>query len=266
MRGSTGVVVVLFLWALAGCGEDDHYPPGEGGVPGGGGGGGAGGSDAGGGNDAGTADASLGDGGVQLTGTLCDVSDVRQPLACPSTPLSGIKVVDTATNRSATTASNGAFSLPIGFEESLVLAIGRGVDPTRDALVPATMWDGQGVRAPRVAQTVWDALMNDIGGNEGTGTATIAVYVVDDLEKLPVMGAEVITVASDAVFYDDESSLQGWSSTAAVTGPRGAALLLSVPVASTADFTVTVGGVVYPVTVPVEADELTWARVKVARP
>ncbi|HKE18462.1 MAG TPA: hypothetical protein VKB80_26470 [Kofleriaceae bacterium] len=258
MKGATraAAVLVLALPVVAGCEDADHNPPGEGGgAPGGGSSGGGGAA------DAGTADGgSNSDGGSGLSGQLCNVVDLRRPLDCLPAGLSGITVRDLASNASATTSASGNFTLAVDVDSNLVLTVGVGQDATRDALVPIGMWGGLGLRAPRVAQSVWDDILtNDVGASETTGTATIAVYVVD-LDGLSVSGAEVSTVSDDPVFYDDDS-MQGWSGVAAATGPRGAALILSVPAATTADLVVTANGMTFNATVPVRADTLTWARV-----
>ena len=256
MKRATRVaaVLVLALPMVAGCGDADHNPPGEGGGGGSGGGGG-------GGADAGTADGGgNSDGGSGLSGRLCNVVDLRRPLDCLPAALSGITVRDLASNASATTNASGNFTLAVDVDATLVLAVGLGQDATRDALVPVSTWGGLGLRAPRVAQSVWDDILtNDVGASEITGTATIAVYVVD-VDGLSVSGAEVSTVSDDPVFYDDDSA-QGWSGVAAATGPRGAALIMSVPAATTADLVVTANSMTFSATVPVRADTLTWARV-----
>jgi hypothetical protein len=259
MKSSTvvGVVAVLVLWAAAGCGEDEHFPPGEGGGPSGGGGSTQ--SDAG-PPDAGP-DASSGDGGAALAGELCDVSDVREPLACSTgVDLFGIEVRAVGTEATDETNPAGEFRLPGDFPDDQLLSIGSQEDETRLALLSVSDWTLVEVRPPRVAQDVWDDLIALIGSNDPDDRAAIALYVINlESEGQPAIGATVSAVSGTVIFYDDDASLTGWSPSGA-TGTAGAALILSVP-AEEGTVEITVDG--FPFEISVEPDHLTWARVRV---
>src|SRR6266545_247914 len=169
MVGVVGVWVVA--WALAGCQDTEHFPPGEGG--GTGGGGGATRIDAAARPDA-AVDAGELDTDGGLTGRLCSSADLRDPLAsCQSGDLSGIRVAVLGSDETRVTDSAGNFALPVGFEEGLFLAIGGQDDDTRDSLVPAEMWDGSGVNAPRVSDGAWEILIGGLNATEQPDTATI---------------------------------------------------------------------------------------------
>ncbi len=206
MKRSTVVVVVaMFLWAATGCEDDEHFPPGEGGGPSGGGGSGQ--NDAGGGGaDAGTSDANTGDAGPTLAGELCDVTDVRDPLACPNVDLNGIEVRAVDTSATDETDAQGNFRLSGEFDSDLLLSVGSKDDSTRLALVPVADWSPGGLRVPRVDLDIWDDLLGNLSTNEPDGTASIALYVVAQLDGLPVVGAVVSTVSDTVIFYDDGSS------------------------------------------------------------
>lgn len=258
MKRSTVVamVAVLVLWAAAGCEDDEHFPPGEGGGPSGGGGSGQ--NDAGGGGaDAGGADA-----GPTLTGELCDVGDdVRRPLVCPTgVDLSQIEVRAADPQANDLTDGNGDFSLSGTFDGSELLSVGREQDNTRLALVRVSDWDLGALRIPRVDQDDWDQLIQDaIGTNEQTGTASIALYVVN-LDGIPVPDIVVdVSDAGGALVYYDGGSPDEWIMLGD-TGPLGAALILQVPVAD-GEVVLMVG--TDPFEIPVAEDHLTWARVEV---
>jgi len=259
-------IAMVALLAAAGCKDDEHYPPGEGGGSGGGGGSGridgGGGASDGGIDGGGPSDA--GDGGTLLAGQLCNVVDMRVPLECPGGDLDPIDVVELGSGTEATTDRDGTFSMPIPFDNGLALAVGLEDGDTRDSLLRAGQWDGGMVRAPRVAEDDWQAFLAFIDGLEMPGTASIAVYVRDD--DGPVAGAVVAVAGSKAIPFYDTDTGQQWSAAAGATGPFGAALLLSIPAAASndiADITVTVGGDDFDLSVPIAADQLTWARITV---
>ncbi len=254
------VAAATILLALAGCQDDQHFPPGEGSGPGGSGGGGAGNRIDGGARiDSGATDGSTGfDAGI--AGELCDVVDVRNPVACTVRAPSGIEVSVVGSSASALTDAMGEFEL-VGSEPGAILKIAG--DQTRTARVPADMWQGGSVRAPRVTQARWDALIGDIDGTEPDGTASIALYIIRTGSGEPVAGASVAVAGVDQVFYDD-ASVVGWTPGGA-TGTSGAVLLLSVP-AELGQVSVTGavgGGADFEGSVPVEAGVLTWARIEI---
>ena len=252
------VVVAMVLWAAAGCQDDEHFPPGEGG--GAGGGGGSGQIDAG-TADAGTADAAGGDAGAQLAGELCDVVDLRRPEFCSDVNLSGIEVRLLDEDVTDQTNADGRFSLDVEPEPDLLLQVRSENETTRLAVVRVDMWDQGGLRVPHVDKDVWDQLIEgSIGTNEPTGTASIALYVVSDLDGLPVPDVVVeVADSGGALVYYDGGSPDEWIMLGD-TGALGAALIVQVPVADSA-VVVMVGTV--PIDIPVEPDHLTWARVEV---
>jgi hypothetical protein len=253
--GRMVVVAAVLLLCGTACEDDEHFPPGEGGGPGGGGGGGR--VDAGDDQDAGAADA--GDGGAQLRGQLCDVDDVRDPLDVGCSSSDGIDVVELDSNESDETDADGDFALEVDFDSSLVLAVGRDDDETRDALVPVGMWNLDGLVAPRVSEAIWDALMSAIAVQESDGLASIALSVVDETDGQPVLGVDVDPIGDALVFYDDDDNKDGWAAGVA-TGFFGAILLVDVP-AQQDEVTITVGDDDF--VIPVLPDHLTWARVEV---
>jgi hypothetical protein len=257
MKRSTVVVMVavVVLGAAAGCQDDEHFPPGEGGGSGGGGGSTQ--------NDAGPADAgpdaSTGDGGATLAGELCDVSDdVRAPLACPNADLSDIEVRAVGSTATDETDADGDFTLPGSFDGDDLLAIGTVDGSTRLSLARVDNWDLGSLRVPRVDTADWNQLIATIGTNEPDGSASIALYVVAQLDGLPVVGAAVSTVSDTLVFYDAGAATE-WDPLGG-TGAFGAALILSVP-ADVDTVQVTVNDIDFPI--PVRPDHLTWARVRV---
>lgn len=250
------VVAVLVLGAATGCEDDEHFPPGEGGGPSGGGGSGQ--NDGGGGAaDAGTSDASTVDGGAALAGELCDVTDVRSPLGCANVDLTGIEVRAVGSDATDLTNAQGDFTLSGEFETDQLLSVGRDEDSTRLSLVRVEDWDLVTLRIPRVDGDAWNELLGNIGTNEEPGTASIALFVVAQLDGLPVPGAQVSAISGTVIFYDDDS-VTGWTPTGA-TGLFGAALILSVPAEDSA--AVTVNDIDF--VIPLQADHLTFARIRV---
>jgi hypothetical protein len=247
---SRSLLVIALLFA-AGCPAEDTPPP----PPSGGGGGGGGGSGGGDEEDAGPG----GDAGTELSGRLCAAVDLRVPLACPAVDLSGIEVA--AGSASDTTGSAGTFTLAVDPSSDLVVSVSGGDVPVRSAVFSTDAWSGDdGLRAPTSDQIAWDDLVALIGGVEPDGTASIALYVED--QNGPIAGAEILPPdgSGDAPYYDDGAAdewVQG-----GLTSIYGAALLFAVPaLGGDAELTVAVDATSYPVTVPIEADSLTFARV-----
>lgn len=257
-RRWVGMAVVLLVCALVGCGEEEHYPPGQGGGPGGGG------------NteridadvrpDAEPSDAATSiDAASSFAGRLCDLVDLRQPLDCSGANLSGIDVLDPDSRASDLTDSDGNFRLDVELRADLALAVGLDDADTRDAIVAAGMWDGGRVDAPRISQSSWDDLLVAIGATEQLGTASIVLYVRDG-DGDAVAGAEVTPPAGAADPYYDTIAADQWAQGEA-TGAFGAAILLSVPAGGAAQLSVDLGsGAPLSLTVPVAAGMLSWAR------
>ena len=242
---------LLALFLAAGCPADDAPPP----PPGGGGGGGGGGGSGGGEEDAGV----YGDAGGRLTGRLCAAIDLRVPLACPSADLSGIAVA--AGSASSLTGDAGTFALDLDPDAVVLLSVSDGDTPVRPAIFSTGAWSGEdGLRAPTATLAAWDDLVATIGAIEPDGTASIALYVED--QAGPIAGAEILPPdgSGDAPYYDDGAA-DAWSQ-GGLTSVYGAALLVAVPaLGSTAQLTVVVDATTYTVTVPVDEDRLTFARV-----
>jgi hypothetical protein len=193
-----------------------------------------------------------------MSGRLCSVVDVRVPLACPATDLTGIDL--TAGTATATTDDTGAFTLELAADADVVIGAVGGDDPVRAALFASEMWrDDDQVRAPIVKLTGWDPLLATIGAIEPDGTASIALYIED--QNGPIAGAEVLPPdGSQAPFYDNGAA-DAWDQ-GGLTSGFGAALIFAVPsLASSVQLVVAVDAGAFTVTVPVADDTLTFAHV-----
>lgn len=260
-------MLAVVLCAAAACGDKEHYPPGGGG--GGGGGAGSDRIDAGDDDpaDAGAIDASLSDAAelydasLVLSGQLCSVFDLRQPLTCSGAAPAGVDVVEIDSGASSTSDADGTFDLDIALRGNLVLRTGAGSATARDGLVSLDHWQTGDLRVPSIGQAGWDDLLAAFGGAESDGTGAIVVYVRDG--DGPAAGVTVNQPdgAGAAPFYDGDSAINWTQGTD--TGAFGAALLLQVP-AGTAVISVAVASGDPPeVSVPVEAGALTWAMLTI---
>lgn len=243
--------LVIALLVASGCAAEETPPP-IGGGGGGTGGGGGGEEDAGPGAD----------GGDRLAGKLCSAVDLRVPLACPAADLGGIDV--SSGDASATTGAAGDFSLDLAPDADVLVSIGGGDQPVREALFASAMWRAEGrLRAPAVDQEQWNQLVAGLSGLEPDGTASIALYIED--ESGPIAGAEILAPeGSQAPFYDSgaaEEWIQGGQ-----TSGFGAVLIFAVPVFDpAAQIVIAVDTATYTVTVPIADDRLTFARVLLDR-
>lgn len=249
--------------AAAACGDKEHYPPGEGGGGGGGGGGGSDRIDAGddppdgGVADAAPADADLLDASAVLSGRLCRVTDMRQPLACAGAPPAGVDVVEIDSGASGTSDADGGFDLDVQSRGNLVLRIGADSAAARDGLVPLDHWEDGDLRVPSIDQADWDDLLAAFGGAESDGTGSIAVYVRDGDGPRAGVTVSQPAGAGAAPFYGGADALD-WNQ-GTDTGPLGAALLLQVPAGAAVVSAAVGAGDPGEITVPVEAGRLTWA-------
>jgi hypothetical protein len=262
-RSWEGVVLAAALCAAAACGDKEHYPPGEGGGGGGGGGGDPIDADVpdAGPPDAAPPDAALQDASTVLSGRLCRVSDLRQPLACAGAAPSGVDVVEVDSGASGTTDADGTFDLNVLLRGNLVLRTGAASAAARDGLVSLDHWQGGDLRVPSIAQADWDDLLAAFGGAESDGTGSIVVYVRDGDGPAPGVTVNQPDGAGTAPFYDGANALDWAQGTD--TGASGAALLLQVP-AGTAVVSVAVASGDPPeIIVPVEAGALTWAMLTI---
>jgi hypothetical protein len=243
-------LAALALAVLAAC-SADHNPPAGGG---GGGGGGTGGSaDAGGSSGA--------DAAVDLVGQLCDAPDLRDPLACRPSNLTGLDVTALPGAQTTTAAADGIFVVP-GAAAATTLEVGTAAAATRDALIRVAAWRGSdGLVAPTISQIAWNSLIAGLAALEPDGSASIALYLVDATTGDPVVGAEVIAPAgtSNAPYYDGASAVD-WPQGVG-TGAAGAALLIGVAAdAPTVTVVVVSGAATVELSVPVLADHLTFER------
>lgn len=248
------LIVALTILAAACAAEDPPTGPGGGG----GGGGGTGGSPDGG---------SFGDGGsgTGISGRLCIVDDVRIPELCPT--VSGIGGVPIEVNGVTTTsADNGSFSVASPGGSIAKLRIAFGDDGYRDVVVPIGLSNGtaSGLKLPLIRETTWQSLLTRASAIEPDNSASIASYFVRG--DFAVTGVEVQAPAGSTTFpiYDRPNDPPDDWAAGALTGPRGAAIMVGVP-ASNPDVSFLVippdGAPLTTAGVPVEADALTFVTV-----
>lgn len=244
-------VFILALGALAGAcaGEEDEGPF----RPGGGGNGGGSSN----GGDARQIDAPLGDGGGELSGLICSVSDLRVPEACPIVASqAGVTVSVVGTSATTTSGSDGRFTLPVSSTQ-VTLDAAAGSTTFERSYVPATV-TGALVPTPVVTQTAFAAAIGSLGTVVPDGGGTVVAYVADG--NSPAVGVSFATIAGSSVapFYDNGSNTS-WTQSGG-TGASGVALFVDVPAGS-----VTLDGVsadtrVARATVLVAVDTVTFVQ------
>ncbi len=250
---------LLFLLAsLASCADEAPRPYGR---PGGGGGGGGG----GGRSDAMPSQPDAQD-GARISGRLCLVDDMREPLACDaSTALADITIVVLGSGASTTTASDGSFSLPSPGGTDAILKIAEGADGFRDVLSPIKLVDDAALNLelPAIPDLTWQSLLNDVGLIEPDASASIATYLVKD--GLPLADAEITPPVGtvSAPVYDGPNDPNDWSS-GGLTGTRGACIMVGVPsVESSVSFEVSGSALLSASGVPVLPGFLSFIAISV---
>jgi hypothetical protein len=166
----------------------------------------------------------------RISGTICQITDLRTPTACASEP-SGVGVSIDGTAIATTSTAGGAFELPLGDgigNGVVYLAVGAASPTYHPSLVPVVV-DGDGasgISLPVVTELIYGQLLTALDVVEPSGTGTIVLYLLDG--PTPAQGATVIGPA-DASFAPryDTANPQLWV-TDLGTGTFGATLLFGV--------------------------------------
>jgi hypothetical protein len=221
MRLSLSLLAAAAAIAVAGCPGEDDYPrvPGGPGPPG---------------NpvvqDA-APDAPL-DGGDSGTvrSRICVITDMRLPTApCATGAITaGISVAELGTANQTVTVAGGGFTLPVTGTGVVILEIGLGNGAVVPSLVPFTRGSPP-PSFPVPSGTQYRALVADLQAAPTEGAGDVAVYYLDNVGgPLSAVNVTAPEGTLNPVFYDREGSTPGWEEGGG-TGPRGAALLLTVP-------------------------------------
>lgn len=247
-------LALLALGLVAACrASADDYPLG----PGGSGGGGGRGVDAGLGDTGADAD---GDAGVQLTGRVCAITDLRTPTVCGTANVSGL-TVSIGTTRTATPNARGDFTIsaPLGpfvwrvsgnnFNTSIIPVSGDNTLPVISDVLYMELLAANHVVRP--AEELTSAVVRVVQG--GT-TPVVSVVATSN------------PATADLPLYDDNDVLI-WRSDNRGTGTNGSVWLPDLPVASggTGEVTVTLqppqGAAVSP-KVPIVDQAITFVTVE----
>jgi hypothetical protein len=202
----------LPLLVAAGCVAKDDRPLQ--------GGGGHGGSGTGASPDASVAQ---GDGGSEITGTVCVVTDLRSPFACPAVASAQNVVVAEVGGNSTVSDAAGDFTLDTNSSAPL---LELGSSPGDGLLTTRFVAQSSPVDAPVIDETTWENALVTLNTTQTTGA--MLIYVIDT--SGPVSGATVSfagTAQQGArIYYDDGAG--GFDPNAVATGAGGLALVLDV--------------------------------------
>jgi hypothetical protein len=200
-----------------------------------------------------------------MTGRLCLLSDLRTPNLCPATTGIGGISIEVVGGATTTSADDGSFSVASPGGSIAKLRIAYGGDDYRDVLVPVGLVDGaaSGLRMPLVTDALWDNLLTTVGVVEPGGSASIISYFVKG--SIAATGVEVQSPSGTTNFpiYDRPNDPPDDWIAGALTGPRGAAIMVGVPAGSPeASFLVIpADSASFDVDAPVEANALTFVTV-----
>jgi hypothetical protein len=208
-----------------------------------------------------TADGGGGDAGsaTAVTGRVCHVVDLRDPVACPEVAMGGITVLEQGTTNSTTTADNGTFSLELQSATATLVVSGSGKRTTLAAVSA-----GEDLIVPLAPSTTVSSTLDTLGRSEPIGTGIVAVYLRDT--GLPAVGARVIAPNGIQPYYDIASSPY-WS-LAGPAGAYGAALIVGIPASGgETSFQATNASVTVNVSVsgvPIDSGAITFVQVDVS--
>jgi hypothetical protein len=238
---------------LAACAAEENDRPWQ--NPGGGGGGGGG---------PGRIDAAVPiDAPVALVGQICVVTDLRLPDACPEVAeQEGVTVGVSGTPETAISDGSGRFTLPATGD--VVLEAGAGSTTLLASRVPATV-GGAVVNTPIARAQDFVELLDAIEQTQPDDTGVVLLYVADG--DGPVNGVVMESIAGATVvpFYDAGARLTWVTDNG--TGTQGAVLFLGVPPGDVSLAGMAPGNVAVAADgVPVDADAITFVRVRLAGP
>ena len=258
MRAVLLLAAASGLAGLGACADEDSGGPWR---PGGGGGGGGGVRPP---VDApASEDAPAGDGGSEVTGLICVVTDLRAPDACPTVASQAgvtVSIVDTAAT--TTSGADGRFTLPVS-AASVVLDAGAGSATFERSLVPATV-GGLVIETPVVTQAAYAAVIDSLTTVVPDGNGTVVVYVKDGTSPAPGVAFAMIAGSSVAPYYDDGGAT-AWTQSGG-TGAAGVALLVDVPAGNVTLDGVAADSRVAQASVPVLADAITFVEIALVAP
>jgi hypothetical protein len=241
-------LALLVLVAACRASADD-YPIGPG----------AEGSGQSGGGDAGTSDArdaAEGDAGVQITGRVCLVTDLRNPTACADNQVVRNITVSIGTTRTAIPNQRGDFTISAPLGPFTWRVTGRDV-------ITSVVPFGADTRLPVISDVLYTELLS---ANDVTRTdlqTSVVVRVVNGVMAVANVRAASVPATPDLARYDDEDSLLDWRSDQLGTGPAGVAWLPDIPLASDTSIAATVNltppvGTAVSTQVPVENQAITF--------
>lgn len=247
---SSGSLAALAALSLVGCGSEDEWgvrPPGGGpGIhqPG---------------VDAAPRDAAdgpVGDGGGDgLEGVICVVSDLRVPLACPtSSAAADVLVRRVGDLTGVVSGADGRFTLGLS-DPSLTLDVAAGSTTLQPSIITVPNAGAQ-ARVPVPTVAAWDATVASLGVASAPGSGAIVAYIAN-VDATPAQSVlfDLPPGASTGPFYDGASATT-WT-TAGGTGARGAVLLVDLP-PGTYTLEGNLVGRTVALTVPVYEDAVTF--------
>jgi hypothetical protein len=245
---------VLLLVAACEAAEPGGYPIG----PGGGGGVGGGG---GGAVDAGVDDGGDGDAGLQLTGKVCLLTDLRaftDLTRCADAEASGLIV--TLGNRTATTTAGGAFTITAPRGAGFTWHV---VGSRADQIVRTAMPFGTDNVIPAVDFEVFRDMQVVNNASIGPLQGSVVVRVVRGAVGQPQVQAEM--AGQDIVLFDDRDSVLDWNSGTVGTGEAGIVWIPRVEVPATPRLlTATLtppGAQAVPISFTIEEETITFLTV-----
>lgn len=224
MPAYTGTMKLAVLALLAACqsGGGDDYPTGLGGggpiVVGGGGGGG----------DAGTGDGGDSDAGVELTGRVCILKDLRQPTVCDAAQNALGLRVSLGTRTTTTIDKAGSFRLTAPLGAGFTWHVTGDV---LDRIVTTAMPFGTENTIPVVPTQLYRDLLStnkvEVLDQEGS----IVVRVVSGVTPVANVSA-TSTLAASLTLYDSNNSALDWNeSPVGRTAAAGVVWFPDVPLA-----------------------------------
>jgi hypothetical protein len=212
--------------------------------------------------DAGTGDAldaPDGDGGVQITGRVCLVTDLRDPTACADTQVVRNVTVSIGATRTAIPNERGDFTISAPLGPFVWRVSGRDVITS---IVPF----GADTRLPVIDAELYTEMLSV---NRVMRPAELVTSIVLRVLSGTTAVANVTAVSNpataDLAFYDDDDVLD-WRSDRLGTGPKGVVWLPDIPLTTTtATATVTLTppqGAIVNTQVTVEDQAITFVTIE----
>ncbi len=173
----------------------------------------------------------------EVTGQLCQLIDMRTPLACASNiNFAGVQIEQIGTNNETTAAADGTFALPAEPGDFVLLRVAAGSSGFATTIVRLTQGNAglADVAVPVLVTSDADAILanTNVKPIDGRGYAVFWFSQTEGAGKVPRSDVQLTPVPSGATATYETLDALTWTTSAGQTGASGVAVALNVTTGS----------------------------------